>query len=91
MFLFCMELRDQVLLKENAFQEKRIMKSPAIPPPRNDPIPNQDINRLITKQDTIISSIMDINHYLMIGMIQIVQKMTLIIIQIVHRIIKNIL
>ena len=27
------------------------MKSPAMSPPRKDPIPNQDINRLITQQD----------------------------------------
>ena len=27
------------------------MKSPAISPPRKDPIPNQDNNILITKQD----------------------------------------
>ena len=27
------------------------MKSPAISTPRKDPIPNQDINRLITEKD----------------------------------------
>ena len=27
------------------------MKSPAIYPPTEDPIPNQDINRLFTRQD----------------------------------------
>ena len=27
------------------------MKSPSISPTKNDPIPNQDINRLIAKQD----------------------------------------
>ena len=36
---------------------KRNMKSPAISPPRKDLIPNQDINRLITKQGPSIPPI----------------------------------
>ena len=31
-------------------RKKRNMKSPAILPPRKDPITNQDINRLITEK-----------------------------------------
>ena len=38
-------------------RNKRNMKSPAISPPRKDLIPNQDINRLITKQGPSIPPI----------------------------------
>ena len=63
---------------------KSNMKSPTMSHPKKDPIPNQDINRLITEQDPIIppiieNTLLDINHFLMICMIQIVQKTTLII------------
>ena len=30
------------------------MRSPAMSPPRKDPIPNQDSNRIITQQDPIL-------------------------------------
>ena len=33
------------------------MESPAMYPPRQDPITNQDINRLITQQDPNLSQI----------------------------------
>ena len=37
------------------------IKSPAMSTPRNDPIPNQDINRLITQQDPSLSPILENN------------------------------
>ena len=65
-------------------------------PLKKDPIPNQDINRLISQQETSLPLIMenillDINHYLMIRMIQMVQKMNLTILQIIHVMRTNIL
>ena len=35
-------------------KKKSNMKSPAMSPPRKDPIPTQDINRLISKKDKIL-------------------------------------
>ena len=35
-------------------RKKSNMKSPAMSPPRKDTIPNQDNNRIINEQDTII-------------------------------------
>ena len=35
------------------------MKSPAMYPPRKDPIPNQYINKLITKQDPSLPPIIE--------------------------------
>ena len=72
------------------------MKSPAMSPPRKYPIPNQYINILITQQDPSIPPIIEnillyINHYIIIRMIQIVQNITLIILQIIHVMINNIL
>ena len=52
MFLSCLEEWDKLILQKDAFQEVKIIKSPAISPPRKYPIPNQDIKRLLTKQDT---------------------------------------
>ena len=49
-----------MLLKENALQGKKIIiQSPGIYPPRKDSIPNQDIKRLITKQDPILPPIIE--------------------------------
>ena len=58
-------------------------------PPLKGPIPNQDIDILITEKDTSLPPItakilLDINNYLMIGMVQILQNTTLTILQIIH-------
>ena len=34
------------------------MKLPVMSPPKKDPIPNQDINRIITQQDPILQPIL---------------------------------
>ena len=65
------------------------IKPPAMLPAIKDPTTNQDGNRIINKQDTIIPPLLkiillDINHYLMIHSIQIKQKTTLMILQIIH-------
>ena len=59
MFIFCMEERKKALLQKNTLQEKSNMKSPAMYPSRKDNIPNQDINRIITKQDPTLPPIIE--------------------------------
>ena len=58
-------------------------------PPRKDTIINQDNNRIINEEYPILSPLLenillDINHYLMISIIQIKHKTTLTIIRIIH-------
>ena len=43
--------------KKKNQERKSDVKSPAMSPPRKDPIPNQYINRLITEQDPSIPPI----------------------------------
>ena len=72
------------------------MKSPAMSPPRKYPILNKDINRFIPKQypslPPVISKYLPVYKPLLkILVIQIVHKMALIIIQIIHVMRKKIL
>ena len=59
MFVFFMEEQEQVLLQKTHCKKKSNMKSPAMSPPKKDPIPYEDINILITKQDPSLPPIME--------------------------------
>ena len=54
--------------------KQRNMKSPVMSPPRKDTVPYQDREKIF----------LDINHYLMMRIIQTVHNMTLMILQIIH-------
>ena len=58
MFLFCMK-QELVLLQKYGFQEKSNMKSPAMLPTRNNPIPNQDSTRITTQKYPILPPLLE--------------------------------
>ena len=48
-----------MLLHKDGFKEKSDIKSPAMSPPRKDPIPNQDSTRIINEKYPILPPLLE--------------------------------